>query len=136
MYLEVRTAASLGCLRRRTSCRNRWAVYDPKRIYGAHYLGTTYPQAMLRRFRGERARFTIAVLSVLSAGYVMAEAVKSVAPKLSATQVSKLAAGEWKKQGSAFSHYSAQKPQFRADFDSWLVFYVQSSPPYAPDGTG
>jgi addiction module HigA family antidote len=68
------------------------------------------------------------------AGAFAGETAKVPLPHLSVARVSTLADIAFKKSGATVAHFKARTPNFSTDFNGWLVFYIQSSPPYAPDG--
>jgi hypothetical protein len=76
----------------------------------------------------------VLVAATVNSAAQVTDASKVALPKLTAQEVSKLAARAFEKRRSDANHYRAGKPEFRPEDAIWLVPYPQNAPPYITDG--
>src|SRR5262249_42364453 len=81
-----------------------------------------------------RSLLLVAAAMALHFAQVTAQERKAGPPRLSAQQASDLAASAFKKSGKSLTHFREGKPDFSADTHIWMVFFIQSTPPFITDG--
>ena len=121
-------------------CETRhWAnCFDQAILVSKGHLpsaGSATLRRTMRKTAWLRLLVAAAVVALVPPANVLAaEAIKGPAPRLSAQQVSTLAAAAFARSGESLSHYKAGKPQFSAATRIWWMFYIQTTPPYVVDG--
>jgi hypothetical protein len=75
-----------------------------------------------------------AVMALAFGDALASEPAQAAGARLSIRQVSDLAATAFQKNGVRSMHFRANEPKFLSKSHVWLVFYIQDTPPYVPDG--
>jgi hypothetical protein len=85
--------------------------------------------------RSSRSRptYTIALVSLLAATTWAAEPAAN-RPRLDPKHVVELAAAAFAKRPDPPDHFTPNAPKFMPAKHAWWVYYIQTSPPFIPDG--